>query len=117
MKKEIICTVCPLGCHIFADGTNEEVTSIEGYTCSRGKEYASQEFLHPVRILTSTVKVQGEDRQVPVRSDKPIPKERLMDCMAVIRKTEVTAPVNTYDVIIPGVCGCDANIVATGSIK
>ena len=108
MKKEIICTVCPIGCHILAEGTKEEIT------CSRGKEYGTQEFLHPVRILTSTVKVDGEDRLVPVRSDRPIPKELLMDCMAVIRETVVKTPVNTYDVIIPDICGCGANIVATG---
>lgn len=59
MKKEIICTVCPIGCHILAEGTKEEITSIEGYTCNRGKEYGTREFLHPVRILTSTVKVDG----------------------------------------------------------
>ena len=103
-----------IGCHILAEGTKEEITSIEGFTCSRGKEYGTQEFLHPVRILTSTVKVDGEDRLVPVRSDRPIPKELLMDCMAVIRETVVKTPVNTYDVIIPDICGCGANIVATG---
>ena len=59
MRKEIICTVCPIGCHILAEGTKEEITSIEGYTCNRGKEYGTREFLHPVRILTSTVKVDG----------------------------------------------------------
>ena len=51
MRKEIICTVCPIGCHILAEGTKEEITSIEGYTCNRGKEYGTREFLHPVRIL------------------------------------------------------------------
>ncbi len=71
VKKEIICIVCPIGCRILAEGTKEEITSIEGFTCGRGKEYGTQEFLHPVRILTSTVKVDGEDRLVPVRSDRP----------------------------------------------
>lgn len=113
MKKEIICTVCPLGCRILAEGTREGITSIEGFTCARGKEYGSQEFLHPVRILTSTVKADGEDRLIPVRSDRPVPRELLMDCMAVIRSTVVKIPVNTYDVIIPNICGCGANIVAT----
>ena len=64
MRKEIICTVCPIGCHILAEGTKEEITSIEGYTCNRGKEYGTREFLHPGRILTSTVKVDGEGRLV-----------------------------------------------------
>ena len=44
MKKEIICTVCPIGCHILAEGTKEEITSIEGYTCNRGKEYGEDPY-------------------------------------------------------------------------
>ena len=106
-----------MGCHILVEGTETEVTSIEGYTCKRGEVYGRQEFLHPVRILTSTVKVDNEDRLVPVRSDKPVPKELLMDCMAVIRKTNVKLPVKRYDVIIPNICGTDVNIVATGTAK
>lgn len=117
MKKEIICTVCPLGCHIMVEGSREEgITSIEGYKCRRGKEYANQEFLHPVRILTSTLKIEGEDRLVTVRSDRPVPKERIMDCMEIIRKTTVKAPVKIYDVLISDICGCEANIVATSDL-
>ena len=47
MKKEIICIVCPIGCRILAEGTKEEITSIEGFTCGRGKGYGNQEVLHP----------------------------------------------------------------------
>ena len=117
MKKEITCTVCPMGCAITVEGTETEVTSISGYTCKRGEDYGRGEFLHPVRILTSTVKVAGTNRLVPVRSDKPIPKELLMDCMEAIRKATVAAPVARYDVILSDVCGTGANIVATGELK
>lgn len=107
-----------MGCHINAEGTKEGITSIEGYTCKRGEEYGRQEFLHPVRILTTTVKVEGEeDHLLPVRSEHPVPKELLMDCMEEIRKKVVKAPVERYDVIIPDICGCGVNIVATGSIR
>ena len=60
MTKEIICTVCPMGCHILVEGEGEQVTSITGYTCRRGEEYGRQEFSHPVRILTTTVKTDSE---------------------------------------------------------
>ena len=53
MEKEIICTVCPMGCHITVTGEGDRVDSITGYTCKRGEEYGKQEFAHPVRILTS----------------------------------------------------------------
>ena len=59
MEKEIICTVCPMGCHITVTGEGDRVDSITGYTCKRGEEYGKQEFAHPVRILTSTVKLEG----------------------------------------------------------
>lgn len=118
MKKEIICTVCPMGCHINVEGTKDSVDSIEGYTCKRGEEYGRQEFLHPVRILTTTVKVEGkEEHLLPVRSEHPVPKELLMDCMEVIRKQTVKAPVARYDVIVPDICGCGVNIVATGNVE
>jgi len=118
MKKEIICTVCPRGCHIQVEGEGEKILSIEGYGCKRGLEYGSAEFAHPVRILTTTVKLTGvQNDLLPVRSDKPLPKEKIMDCMDVIRATSVTVPVERYAVIISDICGTGVNIVATKAIE
>ena len=118
MKKEIICTVCPRGCRIMVQGDGENVLSAEGYGCKRGLEYAGTEYAHPVRILTTTVKLAGVTNDLlPVRSSQPLPKELLLDCMAVIRATEVKAPVSRYDVIIPNICGCGVDIVATKEVN
>jgi len=117
MKKEIICTVCPRGCHIQVEGQGETVLSVEGYSCKRGLEYASAEYAHPVRILTTTVKIEGNQSDLlPVRSCKPVPKEKLFDCMEVIRKARVTLPVARYDVVIADICGTGVDIVATKSV-
>jgi len=118
LKQEIICTVCPLGCNIAVEGTKKEITLIEGYSCNRGKTYASQEFLHPERILTTTVKVNGGvEELVAVRSDRPIPKELIMECMAEINSTTIEAPIYRYDKIISNICRCGANIIATGNME
>ena len=118
MKKEIICTVCPRGCHIMVEGAGDTVSSVEGYACKRGLEYASAEFAHPVRILTTTVKVTGaQEGLLPVRSNNPIPKEKLFECMDVIRAIEVKAPVNCYDVIVADICGTGVNIVSTKTVE
>lgn len=118
MKKEIICTVCPRGCHIQVEGEGEKVLSVEGQGCKRGLEYASAEFAHPVRILTTLVKLAGvQNDLLPVRSNKPLPKEKLFDCMAVIRDTEVAAPVARYDVVISNICGTGVDIVATKTVE
>lgn len=117
MKKEIICTVCPRGCHILVDGDEKSVFSVDGYGCKRGFEYASAEYLSPVRILTTTVKIFGIDSDLlPVRSAKPLPKNKLSECMDIIKKTEVKLPVKRYDTIISDICGTGIDIVATKDI-
>lgn len=117
MKKEIICTVCPRGCHIQVEGDGENVLSAEGYTCKRGLEYANTEYAHPVRILTTTVKMEGvEGDLLPVRSAQPLPKEKLFDCMEVIRSVAVKLPVQRYDVVVADICGTGVNIVATKTV-
>ena len=118
MKKEIICTVCPRGCHILVEGEGKDIVSVEGYSCKRGLEYASAEYAHPVRILTTTVKMEGVTGDLlPVRSTKPIPKEKIFDCMQVIRGAQVKLPVNRYDVVIADICGTGVDMVATKTVE
>ena len=117
MKKEIVCTVCPQGCRITAVGEGEVFLSAEGYGCKRGLEYASGEYAHPVRILTTTVKIRGEESELlPVRSARPLPREAVFRCMDVIRSVEVTLPVKCYDVIVSDICGTGVDIVATKTV-
>ncbi len=114
MNKEVICTVCPRGCHINVIGNETAVESLDGYGCKRGIEYATNEYLSPVRILTTIVKIEGVDNDLlPVRSNKPLPKDKLFDCMAVIRKATVKLPVKINDVIIENICDTGVDIVAT----
>ena len=118
MTKDIICTVCPNGCTIRVEGENGIITSIEGYTCPRGKAYAENEFISPVRILTSTAKVTGaKSPLVAVRSKTPIPKDKLFECMEEIRKLNLSAPVNRGDVLIADICGTGVDIIASGEVK
>ena len=115
MTKEIICTVCPRGCRITVEGEGEKILSVEGYGCKRGVTYASNEFINPVRILTTTVLADGE--LLPVRSKEPLPKDKLFDCMEVIRATKVSLPVKMHDVIISNICNTGVDIVATKAVK
>ncbi len=114
MKKEIICTVCPRGCHVMVDGDGKNVSLVEGYGCKRGLTYAEAEYSNPVRILTTTVRVEGSATELlPVRSNTPVSQGKLFDCMEVIKKTTVKLPVKRYDVIIKDICGTGVDIVAT----
>ena len=118
MEKEIICTICPTGCIIKVVGDKEKVTSITGYTCKRGLAYGESEFLAPVRTLTSTVKVEnGSSILVACRSNNPLPKGLIMDCMKEIHKVTVKAPIKRGDVIIPNILNTGVDIIASGDCK
>lgn len=117
MQKEIICTVCPRGCHIIVNGDEKNVQSLDGYGCKRGLDYATAEFISPVRILTTTLKIDQNDTDLlPVRSNNPIPKDLILKCMEVIKNTSVKLPVKQYDVVISDICGSGADIVATKEV-
>ena len=114
MEKEIICTVCPMGCSIRVSGEGERIDSIEGFSCPRGEKYGRSEFAHPVRLLTSTVRIEGAaEPLLPVRSSAPLPKELLFSCMDVLRNVTVQAPVRLHDVIVKNILGTGVDIISS----
>lgn len=114
MKRELTCVACPLGCTITVELNGNEVISVTGNTCKRGEAYAKTEITNPTRSLTSTVKVNGGILPVvPVKSNKPVPKDKMFECMKVINSASVDAPVKIGQVIIENILDTGADIVAT----
>ncbi|MBY8985473.1 MAG: DUF1667 domain-containing protein [Candidatus Lokiarchaeota archaeon] len=112
-SKDIRCIVCPTGCLVHVENINGELI-IEGHSCKRGEEYGREEFIAPKRILTTTIRVEnGFLPLIPVRSDIPIPKEKLKDTLKEIAKTVVKAPIKMGDVLLKQVIGLDVNIIAS----
>jgi len=108
MKKTVTCTICPKGCEIEVS-----LNSVTGYSCDRGKEYATAEVTNPVRILTTTVRVTGgAAKLLPVRSKGPIPKGLLFKAMEECSRKEVDLGVKMGDVIIPNIAGSGIDMVA-----
>ncbi len=113
--KELICIVCPKGCHLKVDEKNDY--TVTGNACPRGAEYGKSELLHPTRVLTSTVKVKGGLHQrLPVKTSEPIPKGLLMEAMRVLDTVQLEAPVDAGQLVIRDVLGTGADIVATRSM-
>nr|WP_302666496.1 DUF1667 domain-containing protein [uncultured Agathobaculum sp.] len=111
----LICITCPKGCHLTVDEENDY--AVTGNACPRGAEYARNELLHPVRMITSTVRVQGAAiPRLPVKTDKPLPKEKMFDCMQLINTLDVQAPVKVGQVLAANILGTDVNIVATKTL-
>ena len=114
--KEFICTVCPVGCRVTV-ALEGEALSATGNRCPRGKKYAINECTHPMRVLTTTVKLLGaEIRRLPVISSAELPKERMKDCLELLYTVEKAAPVTCGDVIVQDVCGTGVDIVAARTI-
>lgn len=113
MKKELTCIGCPMGCRITAVLENKTVTSVEGNTCNIGKKYAEEELTIPKRTITALMKANETNVPICVKTDKPIEKSKIFDCLDELKKFVVKRPVKTGDIIIQGVCGTDSNIVAT----
>ena len=111
--KELICIICPRGCHLVVD----ENLNVTGNTCPRGPIYAKNELTHPTRTLTSTVRVVSKTEvMLPVKTDNPLPKEKIFEAMEEINKTVVHAPIRIGDIVIKNILGLDVNIVATKDI-
>ncbi|MHA1986916.1 MAG: DUF1667 domain-containing protein [Promethearchaeota archaeon] len=112
-SKDIRCIVCPTGCLVHVENVNGELI-IEGHSCQRGEVYAREEFIAPSRILTTTIRVEdGFLPLLPVRSDKPLPKERLQEALKEIAVTKIKAPIKMGDVLIKNVLGLNTNIIAS----
>lgn len=115
MIKELICISCPMGCHLKVDVDNK---TVEGNTCKRGEIYGLNEVTNPVRVVTSTVKVNGGELPViPVKTNGAIPKHLNFECMDIIGETVIEAPVKMGDVIIENVLGTGVDVVASRNIE
>ena len=115
MTRELTCIICPKGCNIKVEIEEGNITKIEGNTCKRGYDYAYSEVTNPVRTITSTMRLEN-GKMLPVKTDKPIPKELIFKCMEEINKKEVKPPVKLGQVLIENVLETGSNIVATKEI-
>lgn len=113
---ELICIVCPQGCRLTVD--EERGCAVTGNRCPRGAEYGRIELTAPTRTVTSTVRCTGGVHpRCPVKTDRPVPKSLIPAVMAALEGVTLAAPVRLGQVIVAGVCGTDANIVATRDLS
>jgi CxxC motif-containing protein len=116
--KNITCIECPVGCSLRVDIENCRVVKVEGHKCPKGEKYAIAEVENPVRVLAATVLAQGLSvKMIPVKTDVPIPKERMMEAMTEIKRIRLDRPVKVGDVIKDDLLGLGVKLVATRSVQ
>jgi CxxC motif-containing protein len=113
-KKRFVCVVCPIGCEIDVVHDGGRIVSMVGSKCEKSEEFVKQELIEPMRILTTTVRIQrARWAVIPVRSDRAVPKRLFPRIMKQLRRTRLQAPVNMLDVVERDVLKTGANIIAT----
>ncbi len=113
--KELVCIVCPKGCRLHVD--DENGYTVTGNSCPRGAEYGKNEIQNPTRVLTSTVRLSGGAyRRCPVKTEKAVPKGKLLDIMKELNRVEVSSPVSIGQVVLTNAAGTGVNVVVTKSL-
>ena len=110
MTRELVCIICPRGCGLKVEMEEGKILSVTGNSCPRGLKYAQDECCNPVRTVTSTVRCDN-GRMISVKTDRPIPKDKVFDCMKQINAVTAKLPVTIGNVILTDVFG--SNVVAT----
>lgn len=116
------CTTCPSECALTIETRIDEngvehVLSVQGNRCARGRKFAEQEIIRPMRILATTIVVRGGDEKLlPVRTARPIPRDLHLSAMRDIRHASVTAPVHMGDVVMSDLLGTGVDLVASMNV-
>lgn len=109
---QLICIVCPKGCHLNVD--EENGYAVTGNGCPRGEAYGRTELTHPTRVVTSTVKIKGGiHRRCPVKTDRAIPKGLIFKVMELLNGVQLTSPVKRGGVVIENILDTGANLIVT----
>lgn len=117
-EMEIICIRCPIGCRGTVVFDEEgKVEGAKSYQCKEGRKYAEIEGVAPMRVFTGTV-ITNSSRRVllPVRSNKPIPKDKIIECSHLLSQIKVKVPIRVGEVIVPDVMNTKINIISSASL-
>ena len=85
-EMEVWALEASMGCRVTI-GQNGET---DGNQCPKGEEYVRQEVTAPARVLTTTVK-RADGSLLPVKTNKPVPRERLTEFARQLRDVVIPA--------------------------
>jgi CxxC motif-containing protein len=95
----------------------DEIVEISGNRCPRGEVYARQEVTNPVRIVATSVKVEGGVLPlVSVKTDQPIPRHLIPQFMDFVKSLSMDSPITLGQILAHSVLGTGANLIATRAV-
>ncbi|HPG92203.1 MAG TPA: DUF1667 domain-containing protein [Clostridia bacterium] len=111
---KMTCINCPMGCQLEVNLNGKEVV-VTGNTCARGITYGKQEFLLPMRTVTSLVKVR-QGGVLSVKTNSQVPKSKIFEVLDTLKNITVDSPIKIGDVIVKNVLNLGVDIVATKNL-
>ena len=86
-RKRFICIICPKCCELETDGMG-----VSGAKCKRGEEFALQEAIVPLRVITTTLRcdLNEERKMIPVKTTTPVPLEDIPQIMRHIKGVRIS---------------------------
>ena len=117
-ETELICIMCPLACRVLVSADDDgHILDVVHHQCKEGREYAIAEYRFPARVLTTVILTAAASRHLlPVRSNKPIPKTRLMEVMHSLSKIRIKPPVKMAQVIVSNIAGTGVDMISTDEL-
>jgi CxxC motif-containing protein len=92
--REIVCIACPVGCRLIVTPVEGGEAEVTGNRCPKGEAYGREELSAPRRLVTGVVRTDSADFPcAPVRTDRPLPRERVRELMADLARVRVVLPV------------------------
>ncbi len=115
--KELTCIACPMGCRLTVEEDPSGNLKVSGNTCKRGETYGMQEYRCPMRTVTTSVRAKNGIRPLcAVKTEVPIPRDRIAEALEQIRGLSVDAPVRIGDRICEDLAGTGVKLVATANL-
>lgn len=115
-QQVLTCISCPVGCRMTVTLKDGQVLSVEGNTCKRGEVYARQESVAPLRMVTAVAPVIGSATPISLKTEQPIPKQRIAQCMQEVRSLQLHLPIAAGQVLLDDVAGTGVRLIATKSL-
>ena len=115
--ESLICITYPKGCSLSVSREGDTVLEAKG-GCARGLEYARREIADPRRMVASTVRIAGAMHPLlPVYTSAPIPKGRIQELLAELRRIVVQAPIGVGDVVLRDALGMGVDVLASRDME
>jgi CxxC motif-containing protein len=115
--REIVCIACPVGCRLDVRGVEGGEAEVTGNRCPKGEAYGREELSAPRRLVTAVVRTDSADFPcAPVRTDRPLPRERVRELMVDLARVRVALPVAAGFTIASDWKGTGVTVLVTRSL-